>query len=62
MEVEYTMQCSCVCFNAKKRIFFSVFAVIENGSGDFEEPDAEAEGLQVRKLFSGSCSKWTCVF
>lgn len=47
---------ACVCFNAKKITFFPpVFAVIENGSEDFEQPDTKADSLQVRNLLSGSC-------
>lgn len=37
-----------------------MFAVIENGSEDFEQPDTKAEGLQVRNLLRGSC--WKCVW
>lgn len=44
----------------RKELFFPVFAVIENGSEDFEQPDTKADSLQVRNLLIGSC--WKCVW
>lgn len=38
------------CVYADKGLFFSVFAVIENGTDDFDEADIKTDSFQVRNL------------
>lgn len=48
----------CVFLCQQKNFSFSVFAVIENGTEDFDEPDTKTDSFQVRNLLGGSSCVW----